>query len=316
MELRQWLFIAGTVIIIYVVVDAIRRARQAKKDELSIARQMEGEGLQGSPLDGDFNPELPAGGFRVLRRNEAAEVVPSAPLDEALPVEAGLHADAPEDTWGAAEETGLKAEGTPGGEVETKPYRTIQRPTVEDKNPRFDKTALLDDEFKSRFLKRITPIQPAKQKKSEEPKGGAKKEETIIVNVVSRSEEGFQGQQLRKLVEACGMEMGKRQFFDRHEYGPNDGPVQFSMANGVASGEFPDDLERAGIAGVYFFMQLPGPEDSMNAYECMIGTAQCLANNLGGEMRDERQSVMTGQTIEHGRQRVREFERKQLSVRG
>ena len=53
----------------------------------------------------------------------------------------------------------------------------------------------------------------------------------------------------------------------------------------------------------------------MNAYECMIGTAQCLANNLGGEMRDERQSVMTGQTIEHGRQRVREFERKQLSVR-
>lgn len=87
------------------------------------------------------------------------------------------------------------------------------------------------------------------------------------------------------------------------------------MANGVASGAFPGDFEESGIAGVYFFMQLPGPEDSMNAYECMIGTAQCLANNLGGEMRDERQSVMTGQTIEHGRQRVREFERKQLSVR-
>jgi len=35
--------------------------------------------------------------------------------------------------------------------------------------------------------------------------------------------------------------------------------------------------------------------------------------NLGGELRDEHRSVMTSQTIEHCRQRIREFERKRRS---
>ncbi|MEC7377990.1 MAG: cell division protein ZipA, partial [Pseudomonadota bacterium] len=35
--------------------------------------------------------------------------------------------------------------------------------------------------------------------------------------------------------------------------------------------------------------------------------------NLGGDLKDERRSVMTPQTIEHCRQRIREFERKQRS---
>lgn len=47
----------------------------------------------------------------------------------------------------------------------------------------------------------------------------------------------------------------------------------------------------------------------------MLETAQCVVRNLGGELKDERRSVMTPQTIEHCRQRIREFERKQRSPR-
>ncbi|MEP3563426.1 MAG: cell division protein ZipA, partial [Marinobacter sp.] len=36
-----------------------------------------------------------------------------------------------------------------------------------------------------------------------------------------------------------------------------------------------------------------------------------VVRNMGGELKDERRSVMTPQTIEHCRQRIREFERKQ-----
>ena len=42
----------------------------------------------------------------------------------------------------------------------------------------------------------------------------------------------------------------------------------------------------------------------------MLETAQTVVRNLGGELKDERRSVMTAQTIEHCRQRIREYERK------
>ena len=55
--------------------------------------------------------------------------------------------------------------------------------------------------------------------------------------------------------------------------------------------------------------------NALQAFEFMLETAQCVVRNLGGELKDERRSVMTPQTIEHCRQRIREFERKQRSQR-
>ena len=40
-----------------------------------------------------------------------------------------------------------------------------------------------------------------------------------------------------------------------------------------------------------------------------------LANNLGGELYDENRSVLRAQTVEHYRQRIREFERQRLARR-
>ncbi|WBA80376.1 cell division protein ZipA C-terminal FtsZ-binding domain-containing protein [Endozoicomonas sp. GU-1] len=45
----------------------------------------------------------------------------------------------------------------------------------------------------------------------------------------------------------------------------------------------------------------------------MEETARRLALDLGGELKDEQFSVMTQQTLEHCRQRIREYERKQLA---
>jgi FtsZ-interacting cell division protein ZipA len=53
----------------------------------------------------------------------------------------------------------------------------------------------------------------------------------------------------------------------------------------------------------------------MDAFECMLATAETVAKNLGGEMLDEDRSVMRNQTAEHYRQRVRDFEMKNLKKR-
>jgi cell division protein ZipA len=53
----------------------------------------------------------------------------------------------------------------------------------------------------------------------------------------------------------------------------------------------------------------------MKAFDYMLETARCVVANLNGELKDERRSDMTKQTIEHCRQRIKDFERRQLSLR-
>ena len=60
-------------------------------------------------------------------------------------------------------------------------------------------------------------------------------------------------------------------------------------------------------------MSVPGPQQPIKAFECMVETAQCLVTNLDGEMLDESRSVMTSQTLEHCRQQLQDFERRQLT---
>jgi cell division protein ZipA len=46
----------------------------------------------------------------------------------------------------------------------------------------------------------------------------------------------------------------------------------------------------------------------------MVETAQVLVKHLEGELRDDAHSALTRQTLEHCRQRIRDFERRQLTL--
>lgn len=154
---------------------------------------------------------------------------------------------------------------------------------------------------------------------SDMPKAGANRpdaQEVIVINVQAKSDKAFEGKALGKLFDACGLEFGDMEIYHRHEENNTLSPVQFSVANAVEPGTFrASDLRNMQSPGISFFMSLPGPSDSLKAFEFMLETAQCVIHNLDGELKDERRSVMTPQTIEHCRQRIREFERKRRSQR-
>ncbi|WP_012071076.1 cell division protein ZipA [Marinomonas sp.] len=138
-------------------------------------------------------------------------------------------------------------------------------------------------------------------------------EEVIVINIFAPEEQNFSGMELLQLILNCGMRYGEMDIFHRHEDGFDRGRVQFSMANAIEPGTF--DLETMGESdcpGVSFFMGLPGPKNSMKAFDFMLETAQTLVRNLGGELRDERRTPMSDQTIAHCRQRIRDFERRRL----
>ncbi|MGP4842498.1 cell division protein ZipA [Marinobacter sp. 1Y8] len=154
---------------------------------------------------------------------------------------------------------------------------------------------------------------------SDMPKAGANRpdaQEVIVINVQAKQDKAFEGEALGKLFDACGLEFGDMDIYHRHEETNTISPVQFSVANAVEPGTFrASDLKGMKSPGISFFMSLPGPSDSLKAFEFMLETAQCVIHNLDGELKDERRSVMTPQTIEHCRQRIREFERKRRSQR-
>ena len=141
-------------------------------------------------------------------------------------------------------------------------------------------------------------------------------DQVLSIIVVANESQGFFGEQLRGLAEACGMVHGTMDLFHRYEDSLLEGQTQFSMANMTESGSFYlNTMANVHTAGVVFFMTLPSANDSIRAFDYMLETAQCLANNLGGELYDENRSVLRAQTVEHYRQRIREFERQRLARR-
>ena len=138
-------------------------------------------------------------------------------------------------------------------------------------------------------------------------------EEVIVINIFAPEGQSFAGMELLQLILNCGMRYGEMDIFHRHEDGFDRGRVQFSMANAIEPGTFDlDTMGESDCPGVSFFMGLPGPKNSMKAFDFMLETAQTLVRNLGGELRDERRSPMSDQTIAHCRQRIRDFERRRL----
>jgi cell division protein ZipA len=142
-------------------------------------------------------------------------------------------------------------------------------------------------------------------------------EEVVMLHVVSRASEGFSGEDILHLLLACDMRFGEMDFFHRHEQASGRGAIQFSVANMMQPGVFDiDAMSGFATPGLTFFLRLPGPRDMMRAFDSMLETAQCVADNLEGDLLDESRSVATKQTVEHIRQRIRDLERRLLTQAG
>ncbi|TRX73168.1 cell division protein ZipA [Pseudomonas mangiferae] len=139
-------------------------------------------------------------------------------------------------------------------------------------------------------------------------------DEVLVINVVSRDSEGFKGPALLQNILESGLRFGEMDIFHRHESMAGNGEVLFSMANGVKPGTFDlDDMDHFKTRAVSFFLGLPGPRHPKQAFDVMVAAARKLSQELNGELKDDQRSVLTAQTIEHYRQRIVEFERRNLT---
>ncbi len=160
---------------------------------------------------------------------------------------------------------------------------------------------------------------PTRDRRAAEPEPTADEapeedfDEVLVINVLRRDGAQMPGADLLEVVSEHGLRYGDMNIFHRYGAGQR---IEFSMANAVKPGTFDlgaiDDLYTPGVS---FFMRLPGPDQPLEAFDDMANVARDIAQRLQADLKDERHSVMTAQTLEHCRQRIREFRRRQMSRR-
>ncbi|MFI8740412.1 cell division protein ZipA [Stutzerimonas zhaodongensis] len=162
----------------------------------------------------------------------------------------------------------------------------------------------------------LDPVADDENKLSEPNEDLPPVEEVLVINVISRDSHGFRGPALLQNILESGLRFGEMDIFHRHESMAGNGEVLFSMANAVKPGTFDlDDIDHFTTPAVSFFLGLPGPRHPKQAFDVMVAAARKLSQELNGELKDDQRSVLTAQTIEHYRQRIVDYERRQMTAK-
>ncbi len=134
--------------------------------------------------------------------------------------------------------------------------------------------------------------------------------EHYIVIYVTAGQQPFAGQALLECLVERDLQFGEMDIFHRHD---EQGGTLFSLVNAVEPGTF--DMSTIGeisTPAVSLFMRTHEQADPLAAYDAMMEVAQSIADELGGDVKDESRSIVTPQTMEHCRESLRDYRRKHL----
>lgn len=169
-------------------------------------------------------------------------------------------------------------------------------------------------------LKPSKPVIKAIEEKAQQPAAQTEKppvapkpkppEDVIVISVMARESSGFPGAAMLEILLTNGLRYGHRNIFHRYTGEEREHDALFSVANAVKPGTFDLlNMESFHTPGITLFLPLPSPGGkAMDAFEAMLTTARQVAEQLNGDLRDDQRSALTGQSIEHCRQRIRDFE--------
>lgn len=320
---RDWMIIIGVLLIVAVLLDGYRRMRDPSRIRVSLTPVPESEEGEGGDDDIAVTRELPNGGARVKTRDDAGQAVGGEPAfdTESPGAEFETNQLEPEPAMSSNEDSALAGEPP----LLTEPLSSRQRfgrspepdPQLDEPTPVAPDPAVepgLPQRGENLDLLSGMTADSRDRLPSQEEGSGRPPEEVLMLHVVSRDPQGFQGEDILQVLLAYNLRFGEMNFFHRHEESAGRGVIQFSVANMLQPGVFHiDAMSDFSTTGLIFFLTLPGPGDMMGAFELMVETARGVGEHLDGDVLDETRSATTRQTLEHMRQRIRDLERKLLA---
>ncbi len=284
---REILIALGVLLLLAILLDGVRRVRNSKYEKLHMSRRKQPIFDDDDEFD-EYGSELPSGGARVVgyRDHDSAEQINesirqaltrnkkvTAPFRQPEQVQLGLDADVP---------------------VLMKPVEEISAPVAQNKE---------------------VPRKPKKSvNQKNKPDKADEQTDVITLHVMAKKGQTFKGGELLDILLDQDLRFGAMKIFHRYAGEEGSGKVLFSMANAVNPGTFDlDAMEGFVTPGVTFLMILQDSEDPQHTFDLMLATAEAVNDGCDGEIKDENRSVLTRQTIEHYRQRIADYTRRQLS---
>ncbi|WAJ71354.1 cell division protein ZipA [Catenovulum adriaticum] len=151
------------------------------------------------------------------------------------------------------------------------------------------------------------------EKPVSDEKPSTQPQEVLILNVVAPEGQLMSGAVLLPTLLTLGFKFGEFNIFHRHQDESGSGDVLFSLANMFNPGTFDiDNIEQFTTQGVSLFLSLPVNADSTATFNMMHNAAKKIAAEFDGQVLDGQRNLLTGQTVQHYIERIREFERRQL----
>ena len=136
-------------------------------------------------------------------------------------------------------------------------------------------------------------------------------DQVIVIWVVAKPGGSFAGKELVKALADNGLRYNDDALFRKFDV--DSGEELFSVVNGLEPGTFDlSDLDALSTPRVVLLMPLSSSNVGVAAFTVMLDAAQDISITLEGDLKDEHMCPMTGQTIEHYRQRISDHKRKSL----
>ncbi len=129
----------------------------------------------------------------------------------------------------------------------------------------------------------------------ESPPPRAVAPEIIQFSIISRSQHGFNGEDLVAALEAAGLTYGSNKIYEKLDA---NRLVDFGVACMTGSGTFPSsNLEHFHCPGIILFMQPSVLEDPVAVFDNYIDTIDMLTTDLDGMVWDNNKELLTIETV-------------------
>jgi cell division protein ZipA len=153
---------------------------------------------------------------------------------------------------------------------------------------------------------------PAGGQKGQRPPAAPPGQEKIIMLHVAAAEgEAFAGPAIHNALQLCRLQFGMREVYHRITEANGVPEAVFSVASMVKPGFLdPGIASEFSTPGLTLFMVMPGPIEGVLAFRDMLETAQQLAQRLGGDVLDDKRTLLTHQTEQYLHDQIAETERR------
>jgi cell division protein ZipA len=131
----------------------------------------------------------------------------------------------------------------------------------------------------------------------------------LILTVAARNNNKFASYDLLQSITATGMQFGDMNIFHYAVPSEQGSQTLFSLASATKPGDFNlDRINDISVAGLTLFTNLPAVNDPEQAFELMLKTAEQLADDLDGELRDSSRAVVTPGILQQYHQKVAKYQ--------